>query len=231
MKYIFLIIILICLSTGLYYSIAEYENLSLITKAWEIPKEQISQGYSLVQMEGENLTFYQFTTANGFIGIAKQLWLIGALVIGSTAILLPFSIYTLKAFLNSDISEAREAKKQAKNSIYKSEMALIDAKNKYQQECDLKVKGAYDKQMKIVQNELSKRLVQVEQREKAITEREKIAERKISEANTALVQYREEFQALKADFEKKEKLFTKSRNNAVATMNRRKSKHKKLQCN
>ena len=81
--------------------------------------------------------------------------------------------------------------------------------------------------MKIVQNELSKRLVQVEQRENSITEREAIAERKASEANIALVQWREEFQTLKSEFEKKEKLFTKSRNNAVAAMNRRKRKANK----
>lgn len=227
MKYIFIIIVLVSLGTGLHYSITEYQNFSLITGMWEIPKEELAQGYSLVQMEGSSIKFYQFTTANGFIGITKQLWLIGALIVGAIVILLPLSIYTLKAFLNAELSEASEAKKQAKYTIYKSEMALVDANNKYQKECDLKVKGAYDKQMKIVQNELSKRLVQVEQREKAITEREIIAERKTSEANTALIQYREEFQTLKSDFEEKEKLFTKSRNNAVAAMNRRQRKANK----
>jgi len=224
MKYIFLVIVLISLGTGLYYSIAEYENLSLITKVWEIPKEQISQGYSIVQMEGKNLTFYQFTTANGFIDIAKQLWLIGALIVGVIVILLPLSIYILKVFFNAELSEASEAKKQAKDTIYKYETALVNAKNKYQKKYDLKVKEAYDKQMKIVQNELSKRLLQVEKREISIIEREAIAERKSSEANAALVQSRKEIQALKSEFEEKEKLFSKSRNNAVAAMNRRKRK-------
>lgn len=209
MKYVFLFIILACLLTGLYYAITEYDNLILITSVWEIPKEKLTQGYSLVQMEDEKLTFYQFTTTNGFIGIAKQLWLIGALVIGSTAILLPFSIYTFKALFNSELSAANEAKKEAKDSIYKSEVALIDAKNKYQQECDLKVKYAYDKQMKIVQSELSKRLVKLEQRENAITEREVIANNKTAEAETALTQYRKEFQSLKSEFERKEAELTK----------------------
>lgn len=227
MKYIFLVIVLISLGTGLHHSITEYQSFSLITDMWEIPKEELTQGYSLVQMEGSNIKFYQFTTANGFIEITKQLWLIGALIVGATAILLPLSIYTIKAFFNAELSEASEAKKKAKDTIYKSEMALVDAKNKYQKQCNLKVKGAYDKQMKIVQNELSKRLVQVEQREKAITERETIADRKTSEANTALIQYREELQTLKSNFEEKEKLFSKSRNNAVAAMNRRKIKANK----
>lgn len=228
MKYFILFVILVGLGIGLYYEVADYENLSLITSHWEIPKEKIPQGYSLVLMEGESLKYYQFTTANGFIGIAKQLWLIGALIIGVIAILLPFSIYVLKAFWNTELSEASEAKKLAKKSIDKATMDLIDAKNKYQNECDLKVKTAYDKQLNIVQHELSNKIDALEKRENSINEREAIAERKISEANSALNQYRAEFKTLKSDFEKKEKLFTKSRNNAVAAMNRRKTKHKKV---
>lgn len=225
MKYFILLVILVGLGTGLYYEAADYKHLSLITDHWEIPKEKITQGYSLVQMEGKSLTFYQFTTANGFVGIAKQLWLISALAIGVIAILLPFSIYVLKAFWNAELSEASESKKLAEKAIYKAEMDLIGAKNKYQNECDLKVKSAYDTQLNIVQNELSKKINALEKRENSITEREAITERKTSEANAALAQYRAEFQTLKSDFENKEKLFTKSRNNAVAAMNRRKRKH------
>lgn len=228
MKYVILLVILVGLGTGIYYEVADYKNLSLITNHWEIPKEEITQGYSLVHMEGESLKFYQFTTANGFIDIVKQLWLILVLAILSVSVVLPFSIYVLKAFWNVEISEAIETKKQAKKSV-----------EKHQSECNLKVKGAYDKQMKIVQSELSKRLAEVEQRENAITEREAIANNKTAEAETALAQYQKEFLSLKSDFERKEAELTKQRDNAITTMNVRRMKFekkekmlkKKLQCN
>ena len=228
MKYLFILVIFLALGWGLYYEVAEYKNLSLITDYWEIPKEKITQGYSLVHMKGESLKFYQFTTANGFIDIAKHLWLIGALIVSAIAILLPLSIYTLKSIWNWELSEAKQAKSDAKNAM-----------NQYQKECDLKIKNAYDAQLKIVQNELSKRLVKVEQRENAITEREAIANNKTAEAETALAQYRKEFQSLKSDFEQKEVELTKQRDNAITTMNVRRRKFekkekmlkKKLQCN
>jgi len=215
MKYLFILVIFLAVGWGLYYEASSYEYLSLITDYREIPKaEDIPQGYTLVLMEGKSARFFQFETATGFIDIAKHLWLIGVLIAIAIALLLPLSIYTLKSIWNWELSEAKQVKADAEKSI-----------NQYQKECDLKVKDAYDKQMKIVQNELSKRLAQVEQRENSITEREAIAEKKSSEANITLVQCREECRTLKSEFEKKEKLFTKSRNNAVAAMNRRKRKH------
>lgn len=228
MKYVILLVILVSLGTGIYYELIDYKNLSLITNHWEIPKEEITQGYSLINMEGESLKFYQFTTANGFIDIVKQLWLILVLAVLSVSVVLPFSIYVLKAFWNVEISEAIETKKQAKKSV-----------EKYQSECNLKVKDAYDKQMKIVQSELSKRLDEVEKRENVITEREAIANKKTAEAETALVQYQKEFLSLKSDFERKEAELTKQRDNAITTMNVRRMKFekkekmlkKKLQCN
>lgn len=225
MKYIVFLFFLVSVGIGVYKESANYKDLNLIIDIWEIPKEEIPNGYSLVNLKGNNLEHYELKAVSGFVNIAKELWLIIALAIVTIVILLPFSIYVLKAFWNTELSEANQAKQEAKNAIYKSEMALIDAQNKYQKECDLKVKNAYDTQRKIVQNELSKRKTQVEQRENLITEREAIAERKVTEANTKLAQYQAEVHTLKLEFEKKEKLFTKSRNNAVAAMNRRKRKH------
>jgi F0F1-type ATP synthase membrane subunit b/b' len=197
----------------IYYALPEYEHLILITKLWEVPQEEIVKGFSLIEIKGEISTFYTLKTATSFYDIAKHLWLVGALFLSIISLILPLSIYALKTFFNQELSEAKEAKQEASNAIKKCE-----------NECGLKVEQAYKKQLTRVQITLSAQKKGIEEREKRIADREATAERKISETEALRVQYSAQFEILKSDFEKTVKLFSKSRNNAVATMNRRKRK-------
>jgi hypothetical protein len=227
MKYFFLVAILIGLGAGLFYELEEYKNFTLITDSWSIPKEEIGSGLSLVQVKNSDFQFYKFSASNGFIEIVKQLWLLATLFIGAIVILLPFSIYVLKASWNIELSEARETQKEAKEDIKKAETDLIKAKNKHLNECNLKVENAYQKQLNIVHNELSERMKGVEKREKIIDSREMEAFKMKELANKELSQYRSEFQELKSGFKEKEALLIMQRDHAIDTMNARRMRFEK----
>jgi hypothetical protein len=225
MKYVFLLVILCLIGFGLYYAGTEYDSFFLITSHWEIGKEDIENGWLLVSIKDSVTNYYGFSTANGFTNIAKEFWLIGVLFVGTIALLLPLSIYLLKTMWNQHLSDAKQSVIDANAKVELINMETLRTINMMEEKCDLKIKSAFDEQLEQVKKRLSERLKMIEFREEKIEGREIVAENKKREAEENLSMYRSDFQKLKLDFERKEKLFTKSRNNAVAAMNRRKKKH------
>lgn len=222
MKYVFLLVILLLLASGLYYANKQYDQFFLITETWETTEEP--KNTLLVSITDNKTKYYEFSAATGFVDMVKKLWLIGALFIGVTIILIPLSIYSFKTIWNRQLSDAKQsvinANAKAKKAGNDSEKEIY----RIQEHCDSMIKRAYKEQLNVVKNELSEKLTMIEYREETVTGKELVAENTKREADISLSQYRSEYQKLKSDFEEKEKLFTKSRNNAVATMNRRKRK-------
>lgn len=225
MKYIFLLLILFLLGTGLYYANKQYDHLTLITDVWEIKKEEITNGNFIVSIKDDGTNYYAFSTTNGFVNMAKELWLIGSLFVGLIVLLMPLSIYLFKIFWNQKLSDAKQSVIDANAKAEKAKMDSLDRINMIHEHCDSKIERAYKEQLNVVQKKLSEQLEMLEYREKYITGKELVAENTKREAENALSQYKAEFQKLKSDFEEKEKLLTKSRDNAVAMMQRKKIKN------
>lgn len=156
------------------------------------------------------------------------------LLVGITITALALSYFLIKwitVMTDNELHEQRKAAEQAKQkaikdqSYYQSEAERV-TKNVKAHAQD-KIESAYQYQLNIVQNELSERQRDIEQREQEISAREHDAQELKQQAEQELEFYRSEYQRLKTDYEDREKQTNHSRDNAVATMNRRKYKKAK----
>lgn len=234
MKYGLLIVVMIALGYGAKWSIETLDNAILITDYWL--SETADENWKLVSFKNDEPKLYDFQNHQTFIGIAKALWpVFGTFALG--LIILPFlATYIYRSAINIEIQAALKAKDQAIENQLTSEREAQAFKLESKKWAEDKVNHAYDTQLEQVKKELNsewdnyhqekntliERELNVEKRERLIKQREETTNRKISEIQQ---QYQEEL----TRFESEKATYTKSRNNAVAAMNRRKRKDKSVQ--
>jgi predicted component of viral defense system (DUF524 family) len=135
-----------------------------------------------------------------------------------------FGFYFVKLRFDKDINEAKESIHNAKNEIKQAENDANDKVNSAYIDSENRINEAYKEAYKKVSFDLSEKLKSIENREKYITNLEKVAAEKTIYADKVEAYYKQQNSNMKSEFERKEQLFTKSRENAVAAMQRRKNK-------
>ncbi len=234
MKYGLLIVVIVALGYGAKWSIETLDNAILITDYWL--SETANENWKLVNFQNNDPKLYDFQSHQTFSGIAKALWpVFGTLALG--LIILPFlATYIYRSAINLEIQSALKAKDLAIENQLSSKKEAQAFKLKSTKWAEDKVSHSYATQLERVKKELStewnnyhqekntlmERELNVAKRERLIAQREETTNRKISEIQQ---QYQKEL----TRFENEKATYTKSRNNAVAAMNRRKRKDKSMQ--
>lgn len=201
------------------WSYHQLDNVFLVTNYWEASLPD--NGSAIVTFkDGQGVLAYQYQASSSLWPILRTLWPICTLIVLGCFILTPATIYIFRSLYDAQLQ-------RAKKSVLDAKKKMIETQTSAQKD----ITAAYQKQRSTVCSELkdkSKSLDQLKQslalREKNITSLEQQAASKQKEAEQALQHYRGEFHQLKNELEEKEKLFTKSRQNAVAAMQRRKMK-------
>ena len=234
MKYGLLIVVIVALGYSAKWSIETLDNAILITDYWrsETPDGRLK----LASFTNDVPKFYDFESHQTFSEIAKALWpVFGTFALG--LIILPFlATYIYRSARNLEIQAALKAKDQAIEDQRTSEEEAQTFKLESKKWAEDSVKAANDKAYKNVHQQLEAEYNKLRQQERSLIERENsLVEREgnISElersAKDQVQHIKAQYQKELERFESERATYTKSRNNAVAAMIRRKRKDKKMQ--
>jgi phage terminase small subunit len=229
MKYGLLIVVILAVGYGAKWSVETLDNAILITDYWISNTAQ--EQWKLIQFENGKHTLYDFALHDKFTGIAKALWpVLGTFALGLIA--LPFlATYIYRSAMNMEIQSALDAKEQAIENQRTAEEEAQAFKQETQKWAEDKINKAYATQLKRVESELNSQWDGYHQernalieKEKSIAERERLIKDREAEANRKISDIQQQYQQKLRHFENEKATYTKSRNNAVHAMIRRKKK-------
>lgn len=219
-KYFVLLIIAALITSVLGFTFLKYYNLDNALLIENYTYTTKPDGLFLVNNTGEKPKYYNIEFSQGFKEISKSLWIVFAPWFFAILVLLPVSKLFYNYFSEQQIIEANNKKDR-----------VIELQSKYQMSADRRVREAhstekekllthyeeYEIKLNERHNELELRESKIVQREHDIKEREITARGKVVQIQSA---YQEELKR----FEAEKAMYTKSRNNAVYAMERRKRK-------
>ncbi len=205
------------------------DNVFLISDYWQSTSS--IEKWGLVDFQGDKPTVYAMKTANGFWPIFKTLWpVFGTFALG--LIILPFlATYIYRSARNLEIQAALKAKDQAIENQRTSEKEAQTFKLESKKWAEDLVKAANEKAYKDVHQQLEAEYNKLRQQERSLIERENSVVERESNISELERSAKDQVQHIKAQYQKELERFeseratyTKSRNNAVAAMIRRKKK-------